>query len=216
MFKRLKWLGVVAVVALHLAQSREASAGLVFSGTVQQWLNISNSASNGVAVDDKLFKLTSASLSLLNRNVSLFHTGTHYGMRLDYNPPAGVAGPLTNTLAYTVTITDANFVFDDVFVDSTTAGTGVKVSKEIVGITTIVSTDGSIANTNLAAGQSSLSIVDTITVASAAGNIVNALNEFTQKSAHVPEPSSLLGMIGMAAVGLVARRRRTVAAREVV
>lgn len=115
------------------------------------------------------------------------------------------SGALSAFLEYTVTVTDGSKHISTVALDTTHAGSGVEVVKEIDGdaVDTLTSTDGVPDSTVGDIGASFLDIYETFS-SGAGGSLINATNAITQ----VPEPSTLV-LAGLAAIGgLVYSRRR--------
>ncbi|MFN0056121.1 MAG: PEP-CTERM sorting domain-containing protein [Planctomycetales bacterium] len=209
MLKNLKLWGIVAAVALNLAFAGSASAGLAFEGTIAEWAAGSNPVVNG----DKDFMYLDASAEMVaaNPTVSIAQVGTQYTASFSFGV-GGQDGPFSGWIQYSVTITDPNFVFNGVEVDSTHLGSGnSSVQKDIdwgvLGVdVSITSSNGSTDSTFATAGQVTLLVTDYVTI-DGASNIASFVNTFTQTE-NVPEPATLAMLVGIGAMGLFRRNRR--------
>lgn len=110
------------------------------------------------------------------------------------NPITGdaVTAPFnaTGTLNYTLMVTDPNFYYTSIELDSAHIGTGATVIKSVAGGPTLTSTDGSSSTVPL--GGTFVDVTDTYSVPAAAG-INSFSNGFTQGTG-VPGPLPLFGV----------------------
>ncbi|MFN0053037.1 MAG: hypothetical protein ACKV0T_12700, partial [Planctomycetales bacterium] len=136
--------------------------------------------------------------------------GADYSVTLSFDV-GGLDGPFSGWIQFGVAILDPNQVFNSVRIDSTHLGSAnSSLQKDLdwggPGVdATIMSVNGSTQTTFAAAGQSLLIITDYVTIDTGA-NVATFVNTFTQKS-KVPEPALWQALVGLAAVGLVVRKR---------
>lgn len=190
--------------------SFEVSTGGNF--TVQQFINL---GATGCDNGDKVYSSGSASTLLLTSTLHFDISGTVNSVAMTLRDGADTA-TATSFFSYNIAITDPTFFFAAVGLDSTcppglAAGTQCTVSKQEQSgpkFATLTSTDGGFTSTTIPGLQTTLSILDTLTV-SPSGQLTSFSNAYTQQLVStVPEPSTFIMLgIGLASLGVLRRRR---------
>jgi len=123
-------------------------------------------------------------------------TGDSFALALDFNPDT--QGPYSGSFDYTILVTDpVNYQFATAQLDSIVTGAAVntKVTKNILGFASLVSTNG--GNVSPVAVNGTLLTVENLWEVPQ-GDILDSFKDvYTQKPASVPGPLPLLGA-GMA------------------
>ncbi|MFN0056120.1 MAG: hypothetical protein ACKV0T_28570 [Planctomycetales bacterium] len=199
---------IIAGLLLALAGSSSASAGLVYHGTLSDWM----ARIHPVVNDDKDFMALDASPEMLVAapDVSIAQVGLQYTVTISFGP-GGVDGPFSGWIKYSVTITDPTRVFEGAAIDSTHLGSGNSLVRKDLdwgapGVNaSIVSLNGTTDTTLAAAGQVKLVITDYVTVDSSS-NVASIANTFSQR-VLAPEPGLLAILAGYGLIGQIRRRR---------
>ena len=118
-------------------------------------------------------------------------------------------------MRYSISITEDDFVFNQVSIDSSTTGTGTEVVKQVFDeeggnlLGTLTSTDGSSSSLDLIDDYTSLFIIDTYNVGENAV-LLDFDNAFNQREHDVivPEPSAILGLLAIGGLGLGLKRKK--------
>lgn len=198
-----KFLMGFVVGGVALLSSVVASAGpFDLDTTINDW-----AAAGTLVVGDKEFTLVDTDLDgAIEVSITTFSAGPNDFYTVQISGFA--SGVVSNFIEYDIAVTDPTKWISSVELDTTHAGSGVEVVKEISGDAsdTLTSTDGSTDSTG-AIVATNLSIYETFS-SGAGGSLVNSTNTITQST--VPEPSTFV-LAGLAAIGgLVYSRRRKV------
>jgi hypothetical protein len=202
--RKLRTWTTCAVVALALLLPRFASAE-----TISSWNTIDGKT---LTLGDKAFTLTSFSENVGAVTVALTPSlvPNAYTLTLSGAFPAGDFDGFVN---YDVQITDPNFHFTAVRLDSQTDGLGITVTKEItgpdiVGTVTVTSLNGSEV-TKAISGQL-IHVHETFHVEGGLGALQTTLDTYAQ----APEPGSLVllctGLASFGGIGWMKKRKAKV------
>ena len=166
---------------------------------------------NGLALGDKLLNIVSYTFNTQTNLGPAVPTG-HFdftwidadnvpGSYLDDNwnvsttfdtPVTGDgANNATGTLNYTLDIIGSGLVFNDVELDSSHTGTGGIVTKDIPGVTQLVSNNGN-PDGPVPVGGTSLNVTATYSMASTGA--LDSFNDTYTQTHHVPGPLPLVGV----------------------
>ncbi len=132
--------------------------------------------------------------------------------------PVFEAGPINYTLSYAIDIlNDPDSFFDQVEIDSITAGSTATVTKEIFSdagrndlLDTIISTNGGIDTSISLFGERLQTLYITDTIVLTEGAAIEAYdNGFTQREVQpTPEPGTILGLLTVGGLGLGLKKKK--------
>lgn len=212
-FMKIRLMGMVAGLLLMLGQVGQVSADILLT----DWAAL---GSTGVTVLDKKFTWLSDTIPDTtvgdDPSVNISEVAGEWIVELSNaaNISAGVY-----TLEYKIEITDPDYAFATVSLDSDVSSTrrDVKVDKQVFSdafvtqISTLTSLSGAnVGPVNFGGNYQTIWVRDTFSIdqgfADGPGILVSSSNKFTQQS--IPEPATLAVWGGLAGLALVIRRRR--------
>ncbi|AOC52770.1 hypothetical protein NIES3806_21000 [Microcystis aeruginosa NIES-3806] len=183
------------------------SAQAAFFGTIGE-LKDFLAVNDEVIVGDKAFYDFDFDGLSNNIEIDIFAAGGTWVLELDAGPAGGVT---TGSLSYRVHITDPNFFFDTVTLDTDVVNpfTATKLIEYDGGSTLLTSVNGnqeSVDLTTFDPNIDTLRITDTFL--GGGGTLLSLSNQFTQDTHTVPEPGTILGLLAVGGLGLVSRFKK--------